>query len=431
MNINAINPLTVNSKLKLNSRVSDAPTTVSEGPMTTPQYTMNNLDLNNIAFQGLNAAKLASKVRNLGLASVAATTLLLGATSCEKQIEDIDYPSTPSIIDSSSVNITINDNSDITVIVNINNYGSDGMEALLLYMQQKDEKLFEMLQAWYNEWKEGELTNNEFLNKMYELMLSNSENQTKIIDLLVQIGNKTDEEAKAFLEQLLAEVKAGNLTAAEAYNKILEELGTINGKLDTIIAKLDTISGKVAELAAKQETRWGQLLAEVANFKGDMAALKESNELSNDYLSMLVANTDSLKVLLQQYVEQYGEQITLDDLKALIGSESEAWKQFIKAQLALHLDGVKGDIQTIKDYISLIEGKMATKEELQDQANRLEALLAKIDWNTAEALGVAQEIKDLLANFKCNCECTCNGDDKTDENEGILGDLEDFVNGNG
>ena len=74
---------------------------------------------------------------------------------------------------------------------------------------------------------------------------------------------------------------------------------------------------------------------------------------------------------------------------------------------------------------------MEQNEIILSQRNRLDQLLAKIDWNTAEILGVAEEIRDLIAQFEHNCNCTCNGQgDKTDENEGILGDLDNIINGN-
>ena len=43
-----------------------------------------------------------------------------------------------------------------------------------------------------------------------------------------------------------------------------------------------------------------------------------------------------------------------------------------------------------------------------------------------------QEIKDLISqlDFTCECNCGCNGSDNVEENEGILGDLENYVDGN-
>ena len=61
-------------------------------------------------------------------------------------------------------------------------------------------------------------------------MMTNGANQQAIIALLMNNG-KTQEEAKAYLEKILAEVKAGNISAAEAYAQIMKDLGDIKNIL--------------------------------------------------------------------------------------------------------------------------------------------------------------------------------------------------------
>ncbi|MBE7710802.1 MAG: hypothetical protein E7Z92_01545 [Cyanobacteria bacterium SIG31] len=503
MNINAISSSMMNQNLKL--KMANAPQEPETKPVS--YATKPEVETTSPAFQGLNMTQLSSGAKKGIMALAAAAALTMGTTSCSDEIIYLEPNNPHDII----VNVYVEDKDNMSALI----------EMMMKYFEERDEKLFNMLSQWMTEWQNGRMEDQALLEKMYNLMLTNNDNQNIIIDLLKQNG-KSDEEAKAFLEKLLAEVQAGNMTAAEAYKQIMEELGDINitlkeglnklfeymqnrddklfktmlewkeqydnnemskadfsakmldailanqekiinllveqgmseaeakaylekivsqlndvnGKLDYIIEQLKYISGQITENADKQDKRWNQFLEMAANYKGDIEALKDANELSNDYLKLLIDNTNDLKATLKYYMEQNGEGMTLDDLKKLLGEESEAWKEFIAAQFALYLDGVKGDVTTIKDYISMIEEKMATKEDLQAQGNRLEQLLAKIDWNTAETLGVAQEIRDLIAQ---GCDCKCaeelkkivdlieklvqdNGNNN-DNNEGILGDL--------
>jgi hypothetical protein len=77
----------------------------------------------------------------------------------------------------------------------------------------------------------GQLSAEQFYAKMYEYMSANEAHQLAIINILKNNG-KTEEEANAFLEKILAEVKAGRLDAAEAYDKIMKELGDIKNILN-------------------------------------------------------------------------------------------------------------------------------------------------------------------------------------------------------
>ena len=71
--------------------------------------------------------------------------------------------------------------------------------------------------------------------------------------------------------------------------------------------------------------------------------------------------------------------------------------------------------------------KMLTKQVFNDQMNRLYDLLKKAQ---EQGLAESQKIQDLIAGLDFSCDCNCNCGDQIDNNEGILGDLDNIVNGN-
>ena len=405
MNINAVNSLMMNKNLKfkaLNAEQTAAPSL--EAPVSNPEESMKMLQMqaqNNVAFQGLNVAK--AKKLGLALTAVMAAGLF---TSCEPKITEIPD-------DKEYDHIT-----NVTVTVNVD---MSALTSFLERMEQRDKAMFDLIKQWMTEWQQGQITNNEYYEKMYELMLGNNENQKHIIDMLVE-GGKTKEEAINLLAQILAEVEAGNLTQAEAYSKILEALGQINAKLDAIIDKLGDISEGVTISNQMHEKYWLSALEKMDKFSGDIVDLKVAQNLSNIYLKQFVENTDSLGANLGQFEGSYGN-ITIKDLEELLKANREAYQLFIEAQIGMNLDTIQKDVATIKDYTILIDSKMNRLEAYAQQRDSIVALLSKIDWSVAQDLGVDKEIRDLIAQFKHNCGC---GKD-ANEHEGILGDLANAV----
>ena len=236
MNINSNEILLLAKKnIKFRGEAEPAPksTTVSEPTATTPQSGLNALEAqgqNNIAFQGV---KIPAQIKNKGLGAMMALSLFAATlTSCDENDPKI-YEVGPDKIEQTVI-------VDLSAITNMFNMMFEMWQDMIEQQKMTNEQLI-LLNTQMNQllaaYQAGQITANEFYNRMYEFMVTNEANQQAMIAIMVQNG-KTQEEAVAFLEKIFAEVEAGNMTAAEAYTKILSELGQVNDSLNEIKAQL-------------------------------------------------------------------------------------------------------------------------------------------------------------------------------------------------
>ena len=281
MNINAINQMMMNKNLKF--RANEVPQepqkpmgNTPEGPVTKPGEGLNALANNNIAFQGLNLTKVADKMgpaaRKTLLPLLGAAMLAPAAVSCTKE---------PILIERPPVNVEVN----TTVNVDMSQ-----ITALLDYLKESNRELFEMMNKWFSAWQQGEIDDAAFQEQVINFMLESKENQKVIIDLMVQNG-KTEEEAKDYLEQILEEVRNGNMTAADAYKQIMEELGDINL----------TLKEGLNKLFEYMQNRDDKLFNMMADWKADY----DANEMSEKEFNMMmyasiVTNQEKMIELLVQ-----------------------------------------------------------------------------------------------------------------------------------
>jgi hypothetical protein len=292
----------------------------------------------------------------------------------------------------------------------------EGLNKLIEYMQGRDDKLFNMMADWKADYDKNEMAAAEYREKMLALI---SENRDIMLKVLEEAGMSKDE-ALAYLE------------------KIVAQLNEANAKLDSIYEEIKAISADISKISEKQTAYHNQYMEMAKDADADREKMTEKLDLANYYLKNLNLKVDEQNKLLENLGGEHGN-ITIEQLKELWGAESEKWMNFFEAQHDLYFGKLAESLSTtnyilalsLDELIALNKKVMEQNELILGQRNRLDQILAKIDWNTAETLGVAEEIRDLIAQFEFNCNCTCNGQgDKTDENEGILGDLDNIVNGN-
>ena len=238
---------------------------------------------------------------------------------------------------------------------------------------------------------------------------------------------------------IILEQQGMSRSEALAYlEKIVSQLNDANAKLDAIYSELSSISGDIYKISEKQTAYHNQYMELAKDADADREEIKEKLDLANYYLNELNGKIDAQNELLKGLEGEHGN-ITAEQLKEILGEQSEEWKNFLDAQHSLYFGQLAQSADTIEYILSLsLEELRALNQKvkdtnalIQDQTARFDQILAKIDWNLAEELGVAKEIRDLISQFEHNCNCTCNGQgDKTEENEGILGDLDNIVNGN-
>lgn len=516
MNINAINQMMINKNLKFRAKeVPQEPQkpmgNTPEGPVTQPNEGLNALANNNIAFQGLNLSKVASKVapgaKKAVFAAVGAAMLAPAAVSCTKE--------QPVIVERPPVNVEVNTtvNVDLDALTKLlelmieqNELSREQMDALnekldkiITELEKNNDRDAAFQEQAYNlglQILEQLIANNEQLAylkddvaaikdiaangdylaalKEIQILLNEIKNEVaslkdnlnnfmkyfegrddKLFNLMLELKTQneqkelSDAEYRNKMLALIAEnrditlkiLEQQGMTRAEALaylEKIVSQLNDANAKLDAIYAELSSIAGDVAKISEKQTAYHNQYMEMAKDADADREAMKEKLDLANYYLKELNGKVDIQNELLKGLEAEHGN-ITAEELKEILGTQSEEWQNFIEAQHNLYFGQLAQSAETLEYICSLSleelralnKKVMETNNLIQDQTNRFDQILAKIDWNQAQALGVAQEIRDLIAEFQFNCNCTCNGQgDKTEENEGILGDLDNIVNGN-
>ena len=212
----------------------------------------------NIAFQGKTSIlKSAAFSALMALGMLGATASL---TSCDKE--------------TITQTVTVDMDAIVSVI--------SQLQALLQEMKQQQQitnnQLTQMnafMQQLLQEVKNGNLNQEQFYQKMFEYMVENNTNQQIIIDQLIQNG-QTQADANKLLKELIAQVKAGQISAEEAWNKIQNLLGDIKGLLGQVLTSLQKAEQDRAELISIAKD------------------IKESSKVTNEQLKQMIAQNDSL-----------------------------------------------------------------------------------------------------------------------------------------
>lgn len=238
----------------------------------------------NLAFQGK-----ASKFKSIALAALMGLATLGATSSLTSCTDEAPFEST--------TNITIN-------------IDMAEMQALFQQMQAMWEKMLEQQQITNEQlqqnneflkklmemYQQGMADANAFYEQMYNFIMSSTANQEIIIDLITQNG-MSQEEANSILQEILAEVKAGNLSAAEAMEKIMDMLGDIKGLLAQAIENFNKF---YEEMLAKQD----ELIE--TNKKGFEELINQGN-VTNSTLEEMKSQNETLIELSKKQIESQNE----------------------------------------------------------------------------------------------------------------------------
>ena len=420
MNINANEILLLAKKnIKFRGEATPAPQSVAvnEPATTNPQSGLNALETqgqNNITFQGV---KVPAAIKGKALGSMMALSLFAGAlSSCDKTIE-VENPKEP-------VQVTVTVNVDLTAITEMFNAMQIIWKDQVEKQQMTTEQMF-LLNTRFAEflslYKQDKISSEEFYNKMYEFMLTNDANQKAIISLLIQNG-KTAEEALKFIKTIQEDVKAGNLTAAEAYEKIMDELGNINSTLTEIKTRLEDIRAKMTanheEYSANKEKEL-ELLAGLFKQneirKEDLDALRENVKAMDEKLGNIEINTKDMIAMIKDDTKFNELKNILKDLKPTEIDYKEFEEMFaiyslsIEEVIAMSADQVEAKLKSFIDFYLATEAGQT--EQLIDINEKLGVL------NMFPGLE-AEELKDALAGLKDAI------DKNTNSITGELGDIQ-------
>ncbi len=335
----------------------------------------------NLAFQGK-----ASKVKSVALAALMGLATL-GATSTLTSCDDKEYIGIPG---SSEVNVTVN--VDLSAMTSLFEQMQIMWQQMLEQQQITNEQLQqnnEFMKQLLEMYKQGMTDANAFYEQMYNFIMSSTTNQEIIIDLLTQNGMSQDE-ANDLLRELVAEVKAGNITAAEAMEKIMDLLGDIKGILSQVLTSLQKAEEDRAELI------------EIAN------EIKESSKVTNEQLETLIAQNDSLIKSNKDVIEKLKdirtqiEQANLDsnaNFEKVIETLNMSKTELINVLLRLGYTQIQ--IENM-NAAQIIEAIKENTEITKENNVRLEEINNAVKDGTISAKEAADKILELLEEINNN-----------------------------
>ena len=230
-----------------------------------------------------------------------------------------------------------------------------------------------------------------------------------IADAITMTGDELADKLALFMEKYAAN---------EALNQ---------QKLDEIIAKIGKLLDSVGKISNDLNTYynifdgyWTKALALLANISGDISELKEMQKDANKMLNALLKKADEFEALLKD-----NQGMTVDEFKeALQERDQKQYEKWVQFTIDMGLDKLAGDVATIKEYVVAMKGKLDGMKDYSAQLDRIIAILDGLDLTSAENQKILKAIKEAIENHKCDCNRGDNGN-----HEGILGDVEDALNG--
>lgn len=374
----------------------------------------------NVAFQGK-----ASRFKNVAMSALMGLMTLGAASTLQSCQPDVNV--------SQSVDI------DMTAITEM----IAQMQALMQQMKEQQEITNSQLQTMnayllqlMQEVKNGNINQEQFYQKMYAYMIQNESNQEIIIQQLVNNG-KSQDEANKLIQDLIAKVDAGIISAQQAMETIQNLLGDIKGLLGQVLSSLTKAENDRAELIelAKQGNANTSTLIDKADvfIKSSNTANAKLDEIKS---SIEKANMDSnanfdavVKTLNMNKDQLIGVMMKLGYTQAEIQKMTAGQ---IIAAIKENTQVTKNNNATLNEILAEVKsGKLSAEEASKKIINLLENIQKSLDQvivsikdhyhNDANVTVYLQKIQELLEK----------NNDKTDSTNEILNNIYNLVETNG
>ena len=317
------------------------------------------------------------------------------------------------------------------------------LTTLLQQMKEQQEITNEQLKTMnayllqlMQEVQNGNISQEQFYQKMYAYMLQNDANQKIIIEQLVQNG-KSQEEANTLIKDLISKVESGQISAEEAMKTIQNLLGDIKGILGQVLNSLTVAENdrkELIELAKQGNANTSELVKQgetliasnnAANEKldGIKDAIEKANLDSNANFATVVKtlnmNKDQLigVMLKLGYTQAQIEKMTASQIIAAIKENTQVTKDNNAALNAILAEVKAGNLsaeEASKKIIDLLG-------QIQKSLDEVVAGIKKHYQNDAYVAVYLQKIEQLLKQ----------NNDKTDSTNDVLNKLYTLVEGQG
>lgn len=411
MNIKAVELMEINKGLKFGEEPSTKTSeSIAEPPVNKPQSGLNALELqmNNVAFMGKSA--VATKLKSGALGAMMALMTLGAASSLQSCVEQRQE-------------VTVDMSAITALYQQMLNLNQQMLEQQKITNEQLIKNNTYMMQL-IEEVRNGNMSASEFYKKMFEYMAKSEANQSLIIDKLVANG-KSQEEANKYLQDLIAKVEAGQLSAKEALEKIQNILGSIDSKLDSIIGKLE-------EAIKKFEDR----------DDGTKEQLREIRDLIKENNSISAGNYELLESILINMNKLCTSDQVMGALNAIMGimkdhmaqdKEMDEKTQDLIREANKYISNVGSDMNiNFTKVINEIKNVNAKSDELIVTVKDLNVLIKQLGEDGKE-LGdkilnyIAAVGFEMNRNFTALIEAVKNGNIKLDQAISLINDLKVIV----
>ena len=243
---------------------------------TAPEQTGENAEKEYVAPYKSNIAFQGGKFKSIALGTLMAL-MTLGTASSLTSCDPYEVRQEVNVDMSAMMEFA----SQLTALLN---EMKEQQEITNQQMQQMNAYMLELIQLV----KDGQLTANEFYEKMFNYMIVNQTNQEIIIEQLVQNG-QSQEEANALIQQLINDVNAGRISAEEAWNNIQSLLGDIKNILQQFSTYFEQMIAKQDELIETNKQGFAELIAQ--------------GDITNETLQKMSEQNDSLIILNNKQIE--------------------------------------------------------------------------------------------------------------------------------
>ena len=241
----------------------------------------------------------------------------------------------------------------------------------------------------------------------------------KLDDLAIFAGLSKTEIVNA-INKVTDAVNNGSADVTAELKRLETQIDKLQAAVDAIYKSIGEQAAKVNQYLSQFNSKFDNALSLLSKIDSSLGTIQSNQTIANKYLQNLNTEIAELKVEIKKIQNAIdggtGSSITLEQLE-------ELWKQHDEAnynrykELLENLDiNVNVDTTTIEGLLKEINNKMDGINENSKILDEILALL-KAHPNYTDKL---DRIIEILENFKCNCECGGN-------NEGILGDLEDVL----
>ncbi len=347
----------------------------------------------NLAFQGK-----ASKFKSIAMAALMGLATL-GATSALTSCDDTEpYRS--------ETNITIN--IDLSAIQAMFAQMQAMWQKMLEQQQITNEQLQQnnqFMQQLIEMVQQGMISADEFYAQMYDFIMSSTANQEIIIDLITQNG-MSQEEANSILNEILNEVRNGNLSAAEAMEKILDLLGDIKNLLAQAISDFnkfyEEMLAKQDELIEINKQGFEQLIAQGEITNSTLEEMKAQNEVLIDLSNKQIeAQTEIKQAIVNANIDSNANfdkvvetlNVNKNELIAVLEKMGYSYEEIIKmtaSQIINAIDnntavteGTNNLLAVITEQLTavlpeLVEQGKITNEQLNDLKQQMQDLMNEV-----------------------------------------------------